>query len=189
VEPVSGGDRRIDRVLDPDFVAGLGSLGLDELRRRRDEAELEEADASYLRRLLQGRLDIVRAELARRAEHGAGADVHALIDRLPAILADEDQGSFNAVPRVLVPSRADQHRRRVERLVSDDTLANLHQLDVDELEQAVNVLTSEEGRASAVRRQVLDVLDLLRSELTRRYREGAADVSQLLEAEAGRTDQ
>jgi len=187
VEPVSGGDRRIDRVLDPAFIEGIGSLDLDEVRRRRDEAELEEADASYLRRLLQGRLDIVRAELARRAEHG-DTDVSALIDRLPAILADQDPGSFNAVPRVLVPSRADQHRRRVERLVSDATLSNLHELDHDGLEQAVDILTTEEAKVSAVRRRVQDVLDLLRTELTRRYRDGAADVSQLLESEAGRRE-
>jgi hypothetical protein len=188
VEPVSGGDRRIDRVLDPAFIADLGSLDLDEVRRRRDEAEHEEADVSYLRRLLQGRLDIVRAELARRAEHGEGADVSALIDRLPAILADQDPGSFNALPRVLLPSRADQHRRRVERLVSDDTLANLHQLEHDELGRAVDVLTTEEARVSSVRRRVQDVLDLLRTELTSRYRSGDADVSQLLESEAGRRD-
>ena len=188
MEPVSGGERRIDRVLDPAFIADLEALDLDELRRRRDEAELEEADASYLRRLLQGRLDIVRAELARRAENGGGPDVRALIDRLPAILADQAPGSFNALPRVLVPSRADQHRRRVERLVSDDTLANLHKLSHEELERAVDVLTTEEAKVSSVRRRVQKVLDVLRAELTRRYREGAADVSQLLAAEASRAE-
>ena len=187
MEPVSGGDRRIDRVLDPDFVSGLDSLGLDELRRRRDLAADEEADASYLRRLLQGRLDIIRAEVTRRAEHGE-RDLGELIERLPGILADDHPGSFKAVPRVLVPSRADQHRRRVERLVSDATLARLHELGPAELEQAVDVLAREETRVSAVRKSVQSVLDQLRAELTRRYRSGAADVSELLETEAGRRE-
>jgi hypothetical protein len=187
VEPVSGGDRRIDRVLDPDFIADLGSLDLDELRRRRDEAEHEEADASYLRRLLQGRLDIIRAEVARRAESG-DRDVRALRERLTDILTDQDPGNFNAVPRVLLPSRADQHRRRVERLVSDDTLANLERLEHDDLARTIDVLTDEESKVSSVRRRVQDVLDLLRTELTGRYRSGDADVSQLLESEAGRRE-
>jgi hypothetical protein len=184
VEPVAGGDRRIDRVLDPAFVAGLDSLGLDELRGRRDQADQEEADASYLRRLLQGRLDILRAELERRLT-GGDDDPHALLERLPSILAGEEAGRFNAVPRVLVPSRADQHRRRVERLVSDETLARLSELDQAELERVIDVLATEEQRVSAVRHDVQEVLDRLRAELTRRYREGAADVRHLLETDTG----
>jgi hypothetical protein len=196
VEPVSGGDRRIDRVLDPEFVAGLEDIELGDLRGRRDLAEAEEADASYLRRLLQGRMDIIRAELERRAEEG-DRDTSHLIDRLPRILAGAPaQGgaaglgsqSFGAVPRVLVPSRADQHRRRVERLVSDDTLARLDELGPEELGTAVDALAAEERKVSVVRRDVQDVLDALRTELTRRYRSGAADVSELLESEAGRRE-
>ena len=60
VEVVPGGQRRIDRVLDPRFTDRVDRLGLAELRARREQAEAEEADVSYLRRLLQGRLDILR---------------------------------------------------------------------------------------------------------------------------------
>ena len=187
MEPVSGGDRRIDRVLDPDFVSGLDSLGLDELRRRRDLAADEEADASYLRRLLQGRLDIIRAEVTRRAEHG-DRDLGELIERLPGILSDDHPGSFKAVPRVLVPSRADQHRRRVERLVSDETLARLPELDGGQLEEVIDALAAEETRVSAVRKAIQGVLDQLRAELTARYRRGSADVSELLRSEAGKPE-
>jgi hypothetical protein len=187
VEPVTGGDRRIDHVLDPAFVAGLDALDLDELRQRREDAEQEEADASYLRRLLQGRLDILRAVLERRAEAGADEhDVHDLLARLPSILAGEDAGNFKAVPRVLVPSRADQHRRRVERLVSDETLARLGELGAAELRAVIDTLTAEERRVSATRHAVQQVLDQLRAELTRRYREGAADVSTLLDSKSDR---
>jgi len=120
VEVVPGGQRRIDRVLDPGFTAGVERLGLPELRARREEAEAEEADVSYLRRLLQGRLDILRAELVRRSAGGT-QDVAGLLAGLPSILSDEAPGTFSAVPRVQVPSRAGEHRRRVERLVSDET--------------------------------------------------------------------
>ena len=176
VEVVPGGQRRIDRVLDPAFVEGVDQLGLPELRARREEAEAEEADVSYLRRLLEGRLDILRAELVRRSA-GGEQDVAGL----PAILSDDAPGTFSAVPRVQVPSRAGEHRRRVERLVSDETIARLPELDVEELTRAVEVLAAEEEKVSTHRRAVQRVVDVLRGELARRYRDGTAQVSQLLE--------
>ena len=144
VEVVPGGQRRIDRVLDPAFVEGVDQLGLPELRARREEAEAEEADVSYLRRLLQGRLDILRAELVRRSATDE-QDVAGLLAGLPAILSDDSPGTFSAVPRVQVPSRAGEHRRRVERLVSDETIARLPELDVEELTRAVEVLSAGGG--------------------------------------------
>jgi hypothetical protein len=174
VEVVPGGHRRIDRVLDPGFTEEVERLGLPELRARREEAE--EADVSYLRRLLQGRLDILRAELVRRSAGGT-QDVAGL----PSILTDDAPGTFSAVPRVQVPSRAGEHRRGVERLVSDETVGRLPELDVEELTRAVEVLAREEERVSTHRRAVQRVVDLLRGELARRYRDGTAQVSQLLE--------
>jgi hypothetical protein len=180
VEVVPGGQRRIDRVLDPGFTEGVDRLALPELRARREEAEAEEADVSYLRRLLQGRLDILRAELERRSA-GGDQDVAGLLAGLPKILTDDAPGTFSAVQRVGVPSRAGEHRRRVERLVSDETIARLPELDVEELTRAVEVLAREEEQVSANRRAVQRVVDLLRGELARRYRDGTAQVSQLLE--------
>src|SRR6266542_4007899 len=80
VEAIPGGKRRIDRVLDPRFVADVDRLELDELRRRRGEAEAEEEGISYLRRMLQGRIDILRAELLRRTNGAEGEhDVAGLV--------------------------------------------------------------------------------------------------------------
>ena len=88
------GNRRIDKVLDPEFVEGLRQISLDELRGRRKEAEQEETDLSYMRRLLQGRLDILRAELARREDDRAvgseGDDVTAVAALDEAVADDLD---------------------------------------------------------------------------------------------------
>ena len=81
------GHRRIDRVLSEGYLEGLSSLPLPEVRELRDQAEQEEADLSYLRRMLQGRVDIINAELARR--RGDASDGASIIDQLPRILADE----------------------------------------------------------------------------------------------------
>ncbi|HVV90822.1 MAG TPA: hypothetical protein VHB53_10035, partial [Solirubrobacterales bacterium] len=78
---LSGGNRRIDRVLSDGYLDGLTELPLAEVRELRNEAEQEEADLSYVRRLLQGRVDIIRAELARR--RGEFGESESIIDQLP----------------------------------------------------------------------------------------------------------
>jgi hypothetical protein len=69
----------------------------------------------------------------------------------------------------------------VERLVSDETIARLPELDVEELTRAVEVLAHEEESVSTHRRSVQRVVDVLRGELARRYRNGSAQISELLE--------
>ena len=175
------GNRRIDKVLDPEFVEGLGQLSLEDLRERRKAAEQEETDLSYMRRLLQGRLDILRAELARRS--GEGSD---LVDALPQILADEPSGGPRGLGRHIAaePSRADAHRRYVEALVADVDLSNPDAHDDESLRRVLATLESEEQKVSESRRAVQKVMDALTGEVTRRYREGDADPSDLLPTEA-----
>lgn len=175
------GHRRIDRVLDEAFVADLGSVSLAELRERRREAEQEETDLSYMRRLLQGRLDILRAELARR--DGEETD---LVQALPRILADDTSGGPRGLGRHISaePSRADAHRRHVEALVADVDLSNPSAHDDAALRRLLDVLEGEEQKVSESRRQVQKVMDALTAEVTRRYREGDADPSDLLPTEA-----
>lgn len=61
----------------------LRDLRLPELRTLRRDAQRDEADLSYVRRLVQGRIDILRAELARRRDPES-----PVVDRLSEILAD-----------------------------------------------------------------------------------------------------
>lgn len=177
------GNRRIDRVLAEDFLAGVGSLPMDEVRTLRREAEQEETDLSYLRRLLQGRLDILRAELSRR---GGGAEEGTLVDSLPQILADEGSGGPRGLGRHMAvePSRADSHRRHVEALVADVDLSNPGAHDDASLQRAIDSLEQEERTVSEKRRQVQTVMDACTAEVTRRYRDGDADVSDLLPSDA-----
>ena len=61
-------------------------LSLAELRTLRRTAHREEADLSYVRRLVQGRIDILLAEQRRRRSEAGGSG--PLADRLARILAD-----------------------------------------------------------------------------------------------------
>lgn len=177
------GNRRIDRVLAEDYLSGISSIDMDELRSLRKEAEQEETDLSYLRRLLQGRLDILRAEMARRS----GGDGGDLVNSLPQILSDEGaSGSPHGLGRHIAaePSRADSHRRHVEALVADVDLSNLEAHDEASLQRAVDALEREEQEVSDKRRAVQTVMDACTAEVTRRYRDGDADVSDLLPTDA-----
>ena len=68
------GHRRIDRIRDPAFIDGVDTLSLDDLRARRDECLAEREYLSLLRRLVQGRAEILRAELDARGFERLVAD-------------------------------------------------------------------------------------------------------------------
>ncbi len=176
------GHRRIDRVLSEGYLDGLAGLPLSEVRELRDQAEQEEADLSYLRRMLQGRVDIINAELARR--RGDTGDGSSIIDQLPRILADE-RSPARGLGRhtVIEPSRVDEHRRLVERLVGDSDLSALAGRTAEQLEETLERFGDQERQISEQRHAVQIVMDAAAHEITRRYRDGEADVSALLPSE------
>lgn len=186
IEVRPGGRRRIDRVLAPEFVADLDQLDLAEVRIRRDDAAQEETDLSYLRRLLHGRIDIVKAEQKRRGEGGSTS----VVEQLAQILADNAVGPATGSGRhqPLEPSRAEAHRRHVEALVSDADLSDVTSLPDERLELALRTYSAEESSVSKRRREVQAVVDNLNDEIGARYRAGSASVDTLLAAERARDE-
>ncbi len=67
----------------------LGSLSDDDLKRLIDDLTKEEQEVSYRRRILHGRIDLLRAELQARLKQTGGKSVLDEVDveRLAAILA------------------------------------------------------------------------------------------------------
>lgn len=181
IEVRPGGRRRIDRVLDPAYVDGIAGRPLADVRELRDEAAQEETDLSYLRRLLHGRIDIVRAEQERRAN----GDDTKVVERLAAILSANALGPATGSGRhsTLEPSRAEAHRRHVEALVSDVDLSDVTSLPDERLDHALRTYLAEEASVSTRRREVQHVMDLLNEEIAGRYRQGRASVDELLAAQ------
>jgi hypothetical protein len=66
----------------------LGSLSESELKSLIDDLEHKEHEVSYQRRLLHGKIDILRAELVARLQQTGGRSVldQVDVDRLTAIL-------------------------------------------------------------------------------------------------------
>jgi hypothetical protein len=175
-EPYPNGRRRIDKVLGEGYADDLGALELDELRARRREAEQEEADLSYVRRMLQGRMDILRAELSRRA---GGGD--KIVEHLSGVRADSDR-SDHGLGRFLrvEPSRVDEHRRLVEQIIADVGVSDVEHHTDDELRESLGRLEGFEHSISEDRHAVQTVMDALTAEVAARYKSGAASVDDLL---------
>ena len=181
-KPTSAGGAAVDALLDPAFLDGMGSRPMGDVRRLRRQAEQEEVNLSYTRRLLQGRLDIVKRELQRRADN----DGRSLVDLLPEILAEKGRGPAHGLGRhqTVQPSAPEEYESWVNGLTDVD-LSAIQQLTDAKLEKAARALAEAERGLSERRRGVQQVMDALAGELGRRYREGEADVAALL-ADEGR---
>lgn len=166
--------RRLDQVLDPDFTTDLASLDIAEVRHRRRLAELEEMDLSYLRRLLQGRIDIITVELSRR-DSLHDQDDATIVAHLAVILAaGESNTSMQRFLTPVEPSRTGDYRRRIESVVGDAKWSDVEARTPDELREALHQLKIHEREVSEKRRRVQRVNDLLVQELARRAEHSVA---------------
>lgn len=168
--------RLVEKLADPTYTDGLETKEMDELRIMRDETKEGENELSFERRLCQARIDILSAELDRRA--GRGGD--NLVERLPEILATEGWAAGEGplptrAPDYSIPRNADVPRRRVEEIVGEQTLARLSSLSVEEIQAIIRSLGDHERKVSDKRRVVHEVMDRIQSEIVRRYTSGEED--------------
>jgi hypothetical protein len=168
----TNGHRRIDRIRDPGYLDSLGELSLEDLRAKRDECLAEREYLSLLRRLVQGRAEILKAELEQRSSVTQAAP---LVERLAEILSADQHQRDPARGEALRVGLPEEEmllaRRRVERLVADAGLSDPASLDDERLAEAVDVLSTEERNVSADRGEVMRVLDTVQDELKRRYKD------------------
>lgn len=169
-------------VLDEHERGALVTWGNDELRTRRAACEEQEAAVSYARRVLQGRLDIVRAELEQRRKAG-DESVEALLATLPSLLAGDHVATDPArarVSSVTVPAAADALVARIDADLGEGTLSGLGERSEADLAELIGVLERHERELSTARRALFDSIDALRDELAARYKDGRANVVDLL---------
>ncbi len=173
--------RRLDRILQDDYLAGLDQRSVEEIRRMRDDCDEEESGVSYARRVIQGKLDIVRAEVARRQRDGE--DTGRILDALPGILGNQERSSGTPGTRIsrhLVPPHVQYHRREIDQIADDEALSDLQDRTPEVLADIVERLATKERQLSDLRRSLFDRIDALQDELTRRYKSGAARVGDVI---------
>ncbi len=161
----------------------LAALRLPELRELRKGAQQDEADLSYVRRLLQGRIDILRAEIARRRAPGPPAPEPeaTVVDRLSEILRDAPARHRSSARHVTLGTPlGEESRLLATEMLAEVELSDLAARTDDELDTAMGRLVRYEQQVSR-RRQVLQhTADDCSAEIARRYRVGEAQVDDLL---------
>jgi hypothetical protein len=172
----------LDRILEDGYLGDLAELPMDEVRARRAECQEIETGLSMLRRLAQGRLDIVGLEQARRAEGGDPDSLPDLIARLPEVLSDRTRSEGpGRLPQLLAPGALDSDlEAELEQVASSGSVTDLPRLSDDELRAMAEALEALEAKVSAHRRLLFGRIDALQAEITRRYRDGEATVDSLL---------
>jgi hypothetical protein len=175
---------RLERILADDYTAGLPDLAMDEVRSRRAECQEVELGLSYARRIVQGRLDIIHAELERRGEGGGPSDASAIVDRLKEgeMLGDHGRPAGNGrLPTILAPDvETDEFSTEIDEIADPESLANLPDLTDEIVRKLADQLTALERSLSERRRQVFDRIDAFQAEIVNRYKTGTANPDELL---------
>ncbi|MGR8009827.1 RsiG family protein [Streptomyces hypolithicus] len=156
----------------PDLVG----LRLPELRGLRRDSQRDEADLSYVRRLLHGRIDILRAELSRRT--GPQSPV---VDRLSEILADAPSRHRSSARHVTLSTpHSEEFRLLAAEMLAEVELSDLDARTDEELHAATGRLVRYEQQVSRRRYHLQRTADDCSAEIARRYRDGEAQVDDLL---------
>jgi|JI9StandDraft_1071089.scaffolds.fasta_scaffold300077_2 hypothetical protein len=152
------------------------ALPLPELRALRTELQQQDDAISYVRRLAQARLDLVRAEMHRRAT----GDEKNITGELPAILGSHLTGGPARPPRPADDFSHHPLALALETLCDEAGSTDLPSMDDTELAAYAASLHEFEQQRSHERKALFGRIDALSAELVRRYRDGEADVDGLL---------
>lgn len=177
----------VEKLTSPEMIEGLGDLPLEEIRQRRAACQDAEEALSLRRRLVQGRLDIVQAELYRRSGNGSDADVSSLVGKLPEILVEH--GDRHLGPGRLTaldpegPNLGDDFdafEKGLDDILGPETLGELSSTDEANLRQIADRLDELERSISSDRHKLHNNIDRFQEEIVRRYKTGQASVDNLL---------
>ena len=153
------------------------SLSLDELRSLRNQLQAEDDVVSYVRRVAQARVDLVRAEQHRRERGERSED---LSSELRVVLSSHLTSGAPRPPRPVEDLGDNDLSNELDRICAEHGFSRIDDLTPDELDTLERELTAYERRVSDDRRDRFDRLDALSAELVRRYRDGEASVDGLL---------
>ncbi len=173
----------IDR-LTQTALTTLTEIALPQLRAERADCSSAETDISFVRRLTQGRLDIIGHEVQRRNGGTETAHLNEVLFEIPAILSDGQNKprAGGRAPEIDGPTEsALKLSSELDQIVSPKQLSDVGNLDDAALGELIEQLQNFEHELSTQRRQLHERIDAIQTEIVRRYREGEASVDTLLE--------
>ena len=171
----------LSELLAHDALADIGTRPIGDLRSYRYQAGLVESDVSLVRRIAQGRLDIIGHEVQRRQGSTDAAAIDDLLYELPDILAE--------APSVARSGRSVQINEpgptaaalgdRLDKAVAPGELAGVGDVPDARLAEAFARVSALEQELSGYRRRLHDRIDAVQQEIGRRYRDGEASFETL----------
>lgn len=144
---------------------------LADIRARRHELQAAEDVVSFVRRMAQGRLDLVHDEQRRRAS-GAEPPSGSLAERLAEVFGQQHGGGSARPPRETDVPADHPLLVQLDELCDEHRFAELETLDDRTLSDLESALGMFENECSRQRHQLFEEIDALTAELVRRVREG-----------------
>lgn len=160
--------------------------GLADVRARRQHLQAEEDNVSFVRRMAQGRLDLVRDEQRRRTL-GDAPSGGSLADRLAEVFGQQHGGGSARPPRETNVPADHPLLRELDELCEHYQFAALETLDERALSDLDSALDMFEKECSRQRHELFEQIDELTAEVVRRVREAGAS-SVTLDAPSDRGD-
>jgi hypothetical protein len=176
-------DNELGRLFAPDYLDGLETLPLSEVRSMRADCNEAETVVSYLRRVVQGRLDIVHSFLDHHDTGESVGDLKSVVDELSKII-----GSGPARPpgpgRLPSQMSPDMEKvdltREIDDVLNAEGIGRLPTMAEADMRSLAASLTAIEQRISDQRRTLHERIDVLQAEIVSRYKTGEATVDGLL---------
>ena len=175
-------DSQLARLLVDDYLDGLADRSLDDIRAMRADCEQAETSVSFLRRLAQGRLDIIHAYLDCREDQGVVA-LEELVGELSDIMSagPPRPGGPGRLPSAMAPDmEGGALASELDQVIDADQVTRLAEMSEEQLRALAGELSTFEARVSQQRRALHDRIDRLQGEIVSRYKTGGASVDELL---------
>lgn len=148
-------------------------LTLAEIRAQRNALQAQEDAISFVRRLAQGRLDLVQDEQRRRAS-GNDQPVGSLADRLADVFGQQHGGGSARPPRETNVPADHPLILELDQLCEHYQFESMENIDDKSLDELAGALGMFEKSCSGQRHDLFEKIDALTAELVRRVREGGA---------------
>jgi hypothetical protein len=144
------------------------SLGV--LRAQRRSLQQQEDAVSYVRRLTQGRLDLVLDE-ERRRQRGDNEPVGSVTERLAEVFGQQQGGGSARPPRETVVPDDDPLMKQLDELCDQFQFAQLDTLSDSDLRQLRDALQLFEQSCSQQRHALFEQIDALTTQLVQQIKE------------------
>lgn len=175
--PVSGGSMSESSENHGIESTDPASLDLVALRTERDSLRALEDAVSFVRRLAQGRIDLVATVRANRAS----GDTGSVADVVRSAVGPAPSTGSARPPRDAEVSADHRLVTEFESLSDGLGFDDLDALDAAGLDRLHSGLVAFEAAQSGLRKALFDRIDALTAELVRRYKDGGASVDSLLQ--------